>query len=630
MKNSFFVTGTDTDVGKTIVSGLLLKVLSKKEMDSNYYKPVQTGEETDTNFLRDVLGEEDINFYPETYHYPKPISPDRAARSEAETISLAKIVEDFSTYKQDLLVVEGAGGIMVPINHHENMASLAKKLDLPIIIVARTALGTINHTLMTIKVAQSMGLTIAGIVLNGHEDPGLKELLIEKGNVPVIGEVPFIDSKNLGELFNNPEHFFCTSFLKSLDQSPIWYPFTQHSLKSEHVEVSSAQGALLKLSNGKTVIDGISSWWVNNHGHCHPEIVRNISEQAYKLDHCILSGLTHKPATDLAFELIKLANKSRQIFDQVFFSDNGSTSVEVALKMAYQYFQNIGQPRTKFLSLKGAYHGDTVGAMSVSDPSGFHRNFKELFFPVDFVDPMNPTTLSEFAQSGQEYCAFIVEPLIQGAFGMRMYDHSFLNQVRSFCDEHGILFIFDEVFTGFGRLGENFAFERADVVPDILCLSKGITGGTLSLGATLVRDKVFKSFLSCSGGTTFLHGHSYTGNPISASAALASIKILQSEQSVQNRQNLSQWTAHRIDQLKANKFVMGARSLGTIGALELSFGKEGYENGFSYEFAREALERGVLLRPLGNTVYTVPPFCITNEEFHKIYDVIEELIHEFS
>ncbi len=642
MKKSIFITGTDTNIGKTVVSLFLLKAISsyQKKIKLSYFKPIQSGnlEETDSDYIYKYCGKS-VRVEKETYSFRLPISPNRAAMDEKKEIELDKIKKDLNAIDCEICVLEGAGGVQVPINETQKILDIPKLLNVPILIVASTKLGTINHTFLTVESAKINGLNIMGIILNGDRDLGLRELIEKETSIPVIGEVPRVE--NIGQSLNDTVSFFNASFISNLVGTPflkaevsekdhIWYPFTQHKIRKNNHKVIRGKGAFLYLESGKKVFDAISSWWVNLHGHGHPQIAKEIYSQALTLEHTILSGLNHDPAKKLSGKLIELTRKSGGDFEKVFFSDNGSTSVEVALKIAFQYSKNKGTGRKKFLSLRGSYHGDTFGAMSVSDPDSFHKTFNELLFEVDFISPDNFEELSEIEKgTPQEYAAFIVEPLIQGAGGMSIYSEAFLREVRLFCTRNNILLIFDEVFTGLGRLGDMFAFSKASVIPDILCLSKGISGGFLPISTTLVCKKIFNEFLSDKIDHAFLHGHSYTGNPLAAAASLASLEILGTKECQNAILKIEEVTTRRIKRLSENVQVENARSIGTIGAINLK-GKGGYfSSKFSYDFFESALEKGVLLRPLGNVIYTVPPYCSRSEDLDYVYDVIEELVNEY-
>jgi adenosylmethionine-8-amino-7-oxononanoate aminotransferase len=394
--------------------------------------------------------------------------------------------------------------------------------------------------------------------------------------------------------------------------------------------VKSGKGAYLDLEDGTKVLDGISSWWVNLHGHSHPEIARAIYQQAQKLEHVIFSGFTHDPAVELAETLLNATRQRGALYEKVFYSDNGSTAVEAALKMAYQYHQNRGETsRQKFIALKHSYHGDTLGAMAVSEPEGFHQVFQKILPRVDFVEAGDLGQLEQLlSRDVSGYAAFIFEPMIQGAGGMRMYRADYLRDAVSLCRRYGVLTIGDEVFTGFYRSGKCFAFEHAGVAPDLLCLSKGITGGFLPLAVTLVTESVFSAFVSQEVSRAFLHGHSYTANPIACAAALESWRILQEPECLSRIEEISIETQKQMKRLEGVRGVRSTRCLGTVGAVELDT-QLTYMSGTSHSWMQRAVKRGVLLRPLGNVLYAVPPYCVDEAEITKIYETVEELAYEW-
>lgn len=418
--------------------------------------------------------------------------------------------------------------------------------------------------------------------------------------------------------------------ITELDEKYVWHPYTQHGLGEAFLPVTSAKEATLYLEDGNTLLDAISSWWVNVLGHGNPAVSHAIQTQCQKLDHVLFAGFTHEPAVKLAQELVEY-NRN---FSKVFYSDNGSTAVEIALKMAYQYFvhestkQGTANTRKKFLALHGSYHGDTFGAMAVGSPNGLHPCFRELLAPVDFVHPGNWSELeARIRQCGNEYAAFIVEPLIQGASGMKTYPAEYLKKATELCRAAGIFTIYDEVFTGFYRTGTCFAYEQVGVNPDFLCLSKGITGGSLPLAATLVTQKVFDGFCSDQLSQAFLHGHSYTANPIACAAALATWSELQQPKMKQKIATIAAQTQTLARQLESHPAVQEVRTLGTIGAIELK-GTTGYFSNQSKEIRALSIQRGILLRPLGNVIYTVPPYCVTEAEMVQIYRCIAEILDE--
>jgi len=406
--------------------------------------------------------------------------------------------------------------------------------------------------------------------------------------------------------------------------SPVWHPFTQHGLGEPIPLVTHASGALLHTADGRSIVDGISSWWVTTHGHCHPRIMAAIADQAQRLDQLIFAGWTHEPAEALARELVTLMPPA---LTRVFFSDSGSTSVEVALKMALGYWAHIGQPRHRIVVMEHSYHGDTIGAMSVGARGVFNRTYEPLLF--DVVTIPFPATGHEQAcyDALQAACiadaaAFIVEPLVLGAGGMLMYPPAVLAEMRSICTAHGVLFIADEVMSGWGRTGPLLACEQAAVMPDILCLSKGLTGGSLPLAVTMASEPIYQAHYGPSRATMFFHSSSYTANPIACAAANANLAIWREEPVAERIAALSAGQAQRLGALQG---VQNKRLCGTIAACDLP-GEAGYLAAAAPRLMAVSREAGVLLRPLGNTVYVMPPYCITEAELDLIYSVIAQAI----
>lgn len=418
----------------------------------------------------------------------------------------------------------------------------------------------------------------------------------------------------------------------------IWHPFTQQALDPAPLRISHAQGVYLYTEDGRRILDAISSWWTNIHGHCHPAIMSAIAEQTSKMDHVLLAGFSHPKIEELALLLRKAIPAP---LESIFFSDDGSTAVEVALKIAVQYWQNVGRPQKRsIVALEHAYHGDTVGAMSASDRSAFTAPFSSMMFPVHRVHsaycyrcPVGKTRATcdidcvaqlaaLLAEKHDEIAAVIVEPLLQGAGGMIVHPRESLQRVRQLCTEHNVLLIADEVLTGFGRCGKMFACELAGVVPDLMCLSKGITGGVLPLAATVCTEEIHRAFISQDRMRTFYHGHSYTGNPLAAAAAVASFKIFENEPVFERISSISQIHQQRLAEIQNNPAVGDVRSIGTVAAIELRADDAGYFSRLRPNLHKFFLDAGILLRPLGNVIYVLPPYCITADELHFVHDRI--------
>ena len=420
----------------------------------------------------------------------------------------------------------------------------------------------------------------------------------------------------------------------------LWHPFTQEGVDPPPLTVRGGKGVFLETQDGRQILDAISSWWVNIHGHAHPVIAEAVARQAARLEHVLFAGFSHEPAEELAARLGKIVP---QPLRHVFFSDDGSTAVEVALKLALQYWRNSGRAgKRQIVALEHAYHGDTVGAMSVSDDSPFTAAFEPLRIPILRTHSAYcahcPVGLTRatchieclnklerlLSEQGEEIAAVIVEPLLQGAGGMIVHPEEFLSGVRRLTAAHDVLLIADEVLTGFGRTGRMFACDRAGVSPDLMCLSKGITGGFLPLAATIVTEEIFGAFRVPDRARAFFHGHSYTGNPIACAAANASLGIFDSEPVFDCIAAIEAIHAERLAKLKTRPGVGDVRWIGSVGAIELEVPDAGYLSALRSKLYDFYLSHGVLLRPLGNVVYVLPPYVTTPRELHSVYDVIEE------
>ncbi|MDC3220307.1 adenosylmethionine--8-amino-7-oxononanoate transaminase [Flavobacteriales bacterium] len=418
--------------------------------------------------------------------------------------------------------------------------------------------------------------------------------------------------------------------LIQFDKDHIWHPYTSMTHPIPAYVVESAKGVRIKLADGKELIDGMSSWWSTIHGYNHPELNQAINDQIQKVSHVMFGGLTHEPAVQLAK---KLVNLSPEGLDKVFFADSGSVSVEIAIKMALQYsLGNGNKERTKIITLRKAYHGDTFGAMSLCDPNGgMHHLFedllaKQVFCPVPstpFDEDLNKEDLQNlsavFEKHGHEVSAFIIEPIVQGAGGMRIYSASFLIEVRRLCDKHNILLIADEIATGFGRTGELFACNHANISPDIMCLGKAITGGMMTFAATLCNSKVAEG-ISNSEASVLMHGPTFMGNPLACSVANKSLELLYKSNWKENVLRLEERIKENLKVFKGLNAVKSTRGLGAIGVIELN------DNVDVAEAQKHFVENGIWLRPFRNLIYMMPPYIMENEDLDKIFDIIYSLL----
>ena len=408
-------------------------------------------------------------------------------------------------------------------------------------------------------------------------------------------------------------------------RSPVWHPFTQHAVQPEPIAVASAQGAWLEAVDGRRIFDAISSWWVITHGHRHPHIVQAIKDQAGRLDQVIFAGFTHAPAEKLAQRLIEITPPG---LDYVFFSDSGSTSVEVALKMALGFWQNRSETRSRILALEGAYHGDTIGGMSVGERGVFNAPYDPLLFDVERIPfpaaGREQATLDALTAACRNagIAALIVEPLVLGAGGMLIYPPWVLAEMKRICEAQGVLLIADEVMTGWGRTGTRFGCEQADVIPDIACYSKGLTGGSLPLAVTLCRADIFDAHYSTDRSKTFFHSSSYTANPIACAAACANLEIWDREPVMDRIAALAKAQTKGLDRFREDRRFTNVRQIGTIAALDIATIDAGYLAGIGPRLYNEFLARGLLVRPLGNTIYLMPPYCTTADELDLVFAAI--------
>lgn len=406
------------------------------------------------------------------------------------------------------------------------------------------------------------------------------------------------------------------------DRNFVWHPFTQHQTSGAPLPIVRAEGSLLYDPSGKSYVDANSSWWVNVHGHGHPHLAKALNEQFSVVDHVVFAGVTHPKASELARRICGILPPT---FEKVFFSDNGSTAIEVALKMAFQYFHNRNEPRTKILALDGAYHGDTFGAMSVGQRDYFNAPFEHLFFDADYLPFPSEENAEQVLQRADDllktgaYAAFIVEPLVQGAAGMRMYSVDLLDALVKCVRKHGVLVIFDEVMTGFGRTGKMFAMDHCQEIPDIVALSKGLTGGVLPLGLTVTTRPIFDTFLSDETARGLLHGHSFTGNALACALACASLDLFEEKALWERIKNLEAAHLAFAKELAEHPSIKGLALLGTILRFEIDVEAEStyfsHVRDTAYHFL---LEEGILLRPLGNILFINPPYCLTADEHARI------------
>ena len=559
------------------------------------------------------------------------------------------------------MIVEGAGGFHVPLKNDYLISDLVADLGLPVAIVSRLGLGTINHTILTVEACKQKGIEVLGIIFNQTENKPLS--LTEKINPKTISKLTGIPILGIIKYSKNaPLKNFCKkldfqslfpknidkNYLNKWDKKYIWHPFTQMKdyEKEEPIIIEEGKGSYIKDTDGKWYIDGVSSLWVNVHGHRKKELDEAVKKQLSKIAHSTLLGLGNTPSIELAKKLIELAPKGSQNgLRKVFYSDSGSTAVEIALKMAFQYCQQTGQKKkTKFVSFVNAYHGDTVGSVSVGGVDLFHKIYKPLLFNTIKLNApycyrchlgqnypnckLKCTNELEnvLKKQNHQIAGLIIEPLIQGAAGMLTQPKGYLRKVRELCTKYNVVMIADEVATGFGRTGKMFACEHENVSPDIMCVAKSITGGYLPLAATLTSQKIYDGFLAdYSEQKTFFHGHTYTGNPLACAVAIANLKLYEEEKLISKLQTKISFLHSELNRFNQLEHVGDVRRQGMMVGIELVKNKKtreeyDWKDKIGIRVINEARKYGVILRPLGPVIVLMPPLSISKKELRTLLD----------
>ena len=420
--------------------------------------------------------------------------------------------------------------------------------------------------------------------------------------------------------------------LSEKDFDLIWHPYTHQKNRPLSIPIVKGKKTLLYDDKGNSYIDAISSWWVTIHGHGHKYIAKKLHKQARKLEQVIFAGFTHEPAVNLAEKILKILPGN---FSKVFYSDNGSTATEVAIKMSLQYWMNKGEGnRNKILAFHHSYHGDTFGAMSVSERGTFTLAFRDKLFEVIFIDVPDEKNIQQLQQEIEKYkneiACFIYEPLLQGAGGMRMYEASRLDELLSFIKNENIICIADEVLTGFYRTGSFFAGNYMQNKADIICLRKALTGGTMAMGITACTQNIYDAFVSDDKMKTFFHGHSFTANPLACTAALASLNLLQKKKCLTRIEEIVNQQKNFLEEIRSfeeKNIIKNLRHLGTICAFEINTNEQdNYLHNIGTSFTNHCMHNGVYLRALGNTIYIMPPYCITKKELKKVYSTVERFL----
>ena len=702
-----WLCGTDTDAGKTVVTaGLALALARALRAGARGglrvlpVKPVQTGispdgDTADARCYAEALtvlkaGQgaslkvelmpttgQDVYAAPRTLRtFPLPASPHLAARHAGEALSVQALSADIRALaaqeSDSLFLLEGAGGVMVPLNAHESMLDLMAELDMPVLLVVRNQLGALNHALLSLQALRMAGLRVAGVVCvrcapwpTGAQQESERlvlrdnvDVLRAQADVPQLWEVPHCADLNhahahrraaawgqvaealapAAQVLLKPilqAQHEDTSALLDWDRQHLWHPYTSASKPLPVLEVTRTRGTRIVLRDGRELIDGMSSWWCAVHGYGHGRLVAAAQRQAARMSHVMFGGLTHAPAVELGQKLLPLLPQG---LEHIFFADSGSVAVEVALKMALQSQalrcgqngqkgQGGQQGRSTFLAPLGGYHGDTLGAMSVCDPvNGMHGLFagmlaRQIFIPRPdcafdtssdpSFDPASLHALEEaFAEHGPNLAACILEPVVQGAGGMWFYHPEYLRHARRLCDAHGVLLIFDEIATGFGRTGKLFAAEWAGVSPDILCLGKALTGGMMTLAATACTAVVAQRISQGEG--VFMHGPTFMGNPLACAVAVAALDELLASPWQERVALLEQKLKAGLESCRGLPGVRDVRVLGGIGVVETE-----------QPVPVAALQaffvaQGVWIRPFARLIYLMPPYTASEDDVAQL------------
>ena len=675
------LTGTDTDAGKTAITAALARAAADKGLRVLIIKAVQTG------CTRDAAGNllaPDLAVYREACPkaeimacalFEPACSPHLAARQTGATLSAKSLAEEVLKAVREsaaeLVLLEGAGGLLTPLNEQETLADLFAMLDWPLLLVGANKLGVVNHALLSLIFARSRNLPVPGFVLTSPcpaDDASTTAIradnaaiIVSLGRCPCLAKIYFVAElhsadpqvrtqgwASLAEAVRpvldtvqpgrDAKESDSDAELLHFDRKHLWHPYTSALKPLPTREVVSTLGARIRLRDGRELVDGMSSWWCAVHGYRHPRLMEALREQSGRMPHVMFGGLTHEPAVDLARKLLDIApseNAASPALRHVFFADSGSVAVEVAIKMALQYQQAVGHPeRSRLLTVRGGYHGDTLGAMSVCDPvTGMHGLFstlvpQQIFAPrpeCRFDASYDPAPAEAFAtllaERAGDIAAVILEPVLQGAGGMWMYHPDYLRRMRELCREHGCLLILDEIATGFGRTGRLFACEHAGIAPDILCLGKALTGGVMTLAATLATAEVAEG-LSRDGGV-LMHGPTFMANPLACAVAGTSLDLLAEGGWRNDVPRLERLLRQGLEPCRNAPGVADVRVLGAVGVLEMDapVNVERLQTYFADAW-------NVWIRPFNKLIYVMPPYVSRDEDIETLTAAMRGAVEE--
>jgi len=598
----FIVLGSDTDAGKTTFA---LHWLASQTEEWAYWKPLETGE-SDSATVRRILPATPV--HEPVARFTDPVAPPLAARRECREIPQASAIAA-RLPDSNRLLVETFGSPFSPLNESELQIDLVRALNLPAVLVSSSALGAIGRTLSTFRALQAAGITPFAVALVGPTDEYAIEQIEQYTRVPVIA-VP-LPVQRAGSVSDEPSW-------QDRDQRSVWHPYTSLRHPDRPLHVVGAEAEFLHLADGRRLIDGISSWWTILHGHREPRLMAALAEATKRFDHVLFAGVTHEPAVRVAELLLESAPWQG---GRVFFSDNGSTSVEVALKMAYQLWCHRGEPRRSlFIGFDDSYHGDTFGAMAVGRDPLFFGRFEPLLCRAERV-PVSPDRLDEvLTRHAGQVAAVIIEPLVQGAGGMKMHSPATLKAIFEVTRNHGVLFIADEVMTGCYRTGSMWAFEQAGIAPDLICTSKTLAGGILPLAATIASPEIVAGFDTAERERTFFHGHSFTAHPLACAIAAENLHFLKQAPPTAPARFAHFWH-EALTPLRDT--VRDIRIQGTIAAIEFDT-PGGYLADSARAMHQRCVQAGVFLRPLGNVLYAMPPLNASQESLMRIAEVMRQ------